>query len=52
MLDLSDMNETGFQIGCGKAQLVDAIDQSKTLRMIYPENGNYILPARLRACFY
>ncbi len=35
-------NETGFQIGCRKAQLVVTIDFNKSLRMIDLENRDYI----------
>ncbi len=41
-LDVWNMDETGFQIGCGKAQLVVTIDFTKTLRMIDPKNRDYI----------
>ena len=36
------MDETGFRFGCGKAQLVVTIDPNKPVRMINPENRNYI----------
>ena len=36
------MDEADFQIGCGKAQLVVTIDANKPLRMIDPENRDYI----------
>ena len=36
------MDETGFRIGCGKAQLVVTMDPNKPFRMIDPENRDYI----------
>ncbi len=36
------MDETGFRIGCGKAQLVVTMDPNKPLRMIDRENYDYI----------
>ncbi len=41
-LDVWNMDETGFRIGCGKAQLVVTMDPNKPLRMIDPENRDYI----------
>ncbi len=37
-LDVWNMDETGFRIGYGKAQLVVTMDPNKPLRMIDPEN--------------
>lgn len=37
-----NMHETGFRIGCGKAQLIVIMDLNKPLRMIDPDNRNYI----------
>lgn len=36
------MDETGFRINCGKAQLIVIIDLNKSLCMIDLENCNYI----------
>ena len=41
-LDVWNMDETGFRIGCGEAQLVVTMDQNKPLRMIDPKNRDYI----------
>ena len=41
-LDVWNMDETGFRIGCGKAQLVVTMDPNKPLCMIDPDNRNYI----------
>ncbi len=41
-LDVWNMDESGFRIGCGKAQLVVTMDPNKPLRMIDPENRDYI----------
>ncbi len=41
-LDMWNMDETGFRIGCGKAQLVVTINANKPLCMIDPENRDYI----------
>ena len=38
MLDVWNMNETGFRIGCGKAQSVLTMDPNKPLHIIDPEN--------------
>ena len=37
-LDIWNMDETGFRISCGKAQLVVTMDPNKPLRIIDPEN--------------
>ncbi len=36
------MDETRFRIGCGKAQLVVTMNPNKPLRMIDPDNRDYI----------
>ncbi len=36
------MNETGFRIGCGRAQLVVTLDPNKPLRMTDPDNRTYL----------
>ncbi len=41
-LDVWNMDETGFRIGCGKAQLVVIMDRNKPFRMIDPENRDYV----------
>ena len=41
-LDVWNMDETGFRIGCRKAQLVVTMDPNKPLRMIDLENRDYI----------
>ena len=41
-LDIWNMDETGFLIGYGKAQLVVTMDSNKPLRMIDPDNCDYI----------
>ena len=41
-LDVWNMDETGFRIGCGKAQLVVTMDPNKPVRMIDSENRDYI----------
>ena len=40
--DLWKMDKTGFWISCEKAQLVVTMDPIKLLRMIDPENHDYI----------
>ena len=37
------MDETGFQIGCGRAQLIVTLDANKPLRMTDPDNWDYII---------
>ncbi len=41
-LDMWNMDEKGFRIGCGKAQLVVTMDPNKLLWIIDPENRDYI----------
>ncbi len=41
-LDVWNMDKTGFRIDYGKAHLVVIIDSNKPLRMIDPENRDYI----------
>ncbi len=41
-LDIWNMDETGFRIGCGKAQLIVTMDANKPFCMIDPENRDYI----------
>ena len=41
-LDVWNMDETGFRIGCGRAQLVVTLDTRKPLRMTDPDNRDYI----------
>ena len=41
-LDVWNMDEKGFRLGRGKAQLVVTMDPNKPLRMIDPENRDYI----------
>ncbi len=36
------MNETGFRIDCGRAQLVVTLDPNKPLRMTDPDNRTYL----------
>ncbi len=36
------MDETGFRIGCGRAQLVVILDPNKPLRITDPDNRTYI----------
>ena len=43
--DVWNMDETGFRIGCWKAQLVATIDPNKPLRTIDPESREYITSA-------
>ena len=40
--DVWNMNETGFRIGCGRAQVVITLDANKPLRMTDPDNRDYI----------
>lgn len=41
-VDVWNMDETGFRIGCGRAQLVVTLDATKPLRMTDPDNRDYI----------
>ena len=41
-LDIWNMDETSFRIGCGKTQLVVTMDPNKPLCMIDPENRDSI----------
>ena len=41
-LDVWNMDETGFRIGCGRAQIVITLDPRKPLRMTDPDNRDYI----------
>ncbi len=41
-LDVWNIDEIGYQIGCGKAKLVVIMDPNKPLRIIDPENCDYI----------
>ena len=41
-VDVWNMDETGFRIGCGRAQLVVTLDANKPLRMTDPDNRDYI----------
>jgi len=40
--DVWNMNETGFRIGCGRAQMIVTLDPKKPLRMTDPDNRIYI----------
>ena len=44
-LDVWNVNETGFRIGCGNSKLVVTMDINKPLLMIDLENRNYITSA-------
>ena len=37
-VDVWNMDETGFRIGCGRAQMVITMDPKKPLRMTDPDN--------------
>ena len=41
-LDIWNIDETRFQIGCGKAKLVVTMDSNKLFCMIDPDNRDYI----------
>ena len=41
-LDIWNIDETKFWIGCGKAQLVVTIDSNKSFHIIDPDNCDYI----------
>ena len=41
-LDVWNMDEMDFRIGCRKAQLVVTMDLNKPLRIIDPDNRDYI----------
>ena len=41
-LDVWNMDETGFRIGCGRAQMVITLDPRRSLRMTDPDNRDYI----------
>ena len=40
--DIWNMDETGFRIGCGRAQIVITLDPRKPLYMTDPDNHDYI----------
>ena len=41
-VDVWNVDETGFRIGCGRAQMVITMDPKKPLRMTDPDNRDYI----------
>ena len=41
-VDVWNMDETGFRIGCGRAKMVIMLDPNKPLRMMDPDNRDYI----------
>ncbi len=45
-VDVWNMDETGFRIGCGRAQLVVTLDSDKPLRMTDPDNRDRYLARR------
>ena len=49
-LDVWNMDETSFRIGCGKAQLVVTMDPNKPFCMIDPENRDYIASVEYIGC--
>jgi len=41
-VDVWNMDETGFRIGCGRAQFVVTLDPNKSLCMTDPDNRTYL----------
>lgn len=41
-VDVWNMDETGFRIGCGRTQVVISLNRRKSLRLMDPDNRDYI----------